>query len=178
MINSIYVADTPKENEFLRKKTVAFDFKKHSKKEIADLLRNMRKTMKAANGIGLAANQIGLPYRMFVAEVESSDGAPKFYALFNPEFEKLDAEKDTAEEGCLSVPGAYGDVARPGKVTLTGQDRNGKKLRIKAWGLLARVFQHEMDHLEGKLFIDRSKNVTRAAESERLLEREGKLARK
>lgn len=165
--NNIYVADLPEENSFLRKNTEAFDFSKHAKKEVSDLLRKMKKIMRAANGIGLAANQIGLPYRMFVAEVEGNDGTPKFYAVFNPKLEKIDAEKKLMEEGCLSVPGAYGDVERPSKITLLGQDRNGKNIRIKAWGLLARVFQHEVDHLEGKLFIDRSKNVVRATDSQK-----------
>lgn len=178
MTSKIYIADIPEENKFLRKKTEQFDFSKHTKKEITDLVRKMRRLMHEANGIGLAANQIGLPYQMFVAEVEAQDGAPKFYAIFNPKLEKTDSENKSMEEGCLSVPGAYGDVDRPARITLSGHDKNGKNIRIKAWGLLARVFQHEVDHLGGKLFIDRSKNVTRAPHSERLKERKETVAKK
>lgn len=150
--------EIPTEEKFLRKKTEAFDFGKHGQKEINELVRNMRKIMREANGIGLAANQIGLPWRVFVAEIQGEEG-PKFYALFNPKLEKMGREKEGAEEGCLSVPLTYGDVPRAVKLILLGQDKNGKNVKIKAWGLLARVFQHEVDHLDGHLFIDRATRV-------------------
>lgn len=140
------------EEKFLRKKTKPFDFKSYPKKEIGSLIRQMRQIMKKADGIGLAANQVGLDFKMFVAEVDG-----KFYAIFNPEIAKTSKESDMLEEGCLSVPGDFDEVIRPAKVTLTGQDKNGKKIKIKAWGLLARVFQHEVDHLNGGLFIDKIK---------------------
>ena len=141
------------------KKTVDFDFKKFSKKEVSDLVVRMRRIMRAANGIGLSANQIGLDFRAFVAEVPDGQGGTKFYALFNPKIEKVSEEKISYEEGCLSVPGIWGDVDRPERIVIGGLDKNGKPAKVKAWGLLARVFQHEMDHLNGKLFIDRTKRV-------------------
>ena len=146
-----------KEEKFLRRKTEVFDFKKHGKEDIRKLLERMKKVMKLANGIGLSANQIGFTYRIFIAQVPAENGGYKFYAIFNPEIEKPSKEKMLFEEGCLSIPGMYGSVNRPDKVTLNGFDKNGRALKIKAWGLLARVFQHEVDHLNGYLFIDRTK---------------------
>ncbi len=152
----ILVQDVSAEEKILRHKAEPFDFSKMSLKEITELSRRMRKIMKAANGIGLAANQIGLPFAMFVAEVESDKGS-KFYTVFNPKIESMEKEKVIMEEGCLSVPGIWGDVSRPKKVVLTGLDSKGRPIKIKAWGLLARVFQHEVGHLNGELFIDKAK---------------------
>lgn len=149
-----------KEGEgFLRKKTKPFPFEKLGKKEIDDLLRKMRLSMKKANGIGLSANQIGLEWSVFIAQVPDTNGSLKFYSIFNPEIEKFSKETSEAEEGCLSVPKTYGPVARAERITLKGQDKNGKPVKIKAWGLLARVFQHEVDHLSGKLFIDKAGSI-------------------
>ena len=131
-----------------------FDFKRHSKKEIQELIQKMRLIMKRASGIGLSANQIGLDANVFVAE---TDG--KFYAVFNPKIAKTSEETADFEEGCLSVPEVYGPVNRPAKITLEGTDKNGKPLKIKAWGLLARIFQHEVDHLNGAIFIDKTKEL-------------------
>jgi peptide deformylase len=120
----------------------------------------MRIQMKAANGVGLSANQIGISERFFVGEIPDSQGKPKFYAIFNPKITKVSKKKtETQEEGCLSVPEIWGPVERYSEVVLEGQDSTGKKVKIKAWGLLARMFQHEVDHLDGKLFIDRAKHV-------------------
>ncbi len=140
------------EEKFLRKATAPFDFKAFSRKEIGDLVRMMRKTMEDANGIGLSANQIGLNMRVFVARVER-----KFYAVFNPEIAKVSKDKSIMDEGCLSVPNDFKPVTRAERVTLIGYDKNGKKLKIKAFGLLARAFQHEVDHLNGKIFLDHVK---------------------
>jgi peptide deformylase len=160
MINDIWVIGNKKEEKFLRKKTVDVDFEKFKKKDIADLVSHMRRVMRAANGVGLSANQIGLNLNMFVAEVPDVDkGGTKFYALFNPKIEKKSDETGIFEEGCLSIPGKWGYVSRAERVTLSGFDKNGKPVKIKAWGLLAHVFQHETDHLQGKLFIDRTKKV-------------------
>lgn len=158
------------EEKILRRKTACFDFSKFTKKAINELIKKMRETMIAADGIGLAANQIGLNFSVFVAQIQKRDrhGNPrslskdesKFYAIFNPEIIKASKEKISLEEGCLSVPGGfYGDVERHEKITLVGYDKNGKKIKIKAWGLLAEVFQHEVDHLNGKLYIDKTKNL-------------------
>jgi len=154
MENNIWTIDNKKEAKLLRKQTVDFDFKKYSKKEIRELIGRMRAIMKKANGIGLSANQIGLDMKIFVAQPKK-----KFYAIFNPEPVKESGDQVEMEEGCLSVPGLYGSVVRPEKVILSGFDMNNRKIKIKAWGLLARVFQHEMDHLSGKLFIDRTKKL-------------------
>jgi len=150
-----------KDEVFLRKKTVAFDFKKFTPKEIRELIARMKRIMHEANGIGLSANQIGLDFKVFVAEVPDAQGGLKFYAVFNPEIEKVSEEKIVIEEGCLSIPGSFGEVNRAERVAIRGYDKNGKVLKIKAWGLLARVFQHEIDHLNGHLFIDRTKIVHR-----------------
>lgn len=118
------------------------------------LIRTMRDVMQRAGGIGLSANQIGLDLRVFVARFEH-----KFYAVFNPRIAARSPETALLEEGCLSVPSRYGAVRRALSLTLTGFDQNGKRLRIKAWGLLAHVFQHEVDHLDGTLFIDKAERV-------------------
>lgn len=138
-----------KDEKFLRRKTAEFDFKKFKPKEIRELIKKMRQVMEEANGIGLAANQIGLDMKVFVAQVER-----KFYAVFNPEITDTSKELELSAEGCLSVPEVMGEVPRHYRVTLKGYDKSGKRITIKAWGLLARVFQHEVDHLNGRLFVD------------------------
>ncbi|HEY4496647.1 MAG TPA: peptide deformylase [Candidatus Paceibacterota bacterium] len=141
-----------KEERFLRKKTADFDFDRFSKKEVHDLIIKMKNAMDEAEGIGLAANQIGLDMNVFVARVDG-----KFYSIFNPKIIKRSKEISGMEEGCLSVPDFRDEAFRNEKITLEGFDKNNKKVKIKAWGLLACVFQHEVDHLNGKLFIDRTK---------------------
>lgn len=121
----------------------------------------MKRIMREANGVGLSANQIGLPYQLFVAQTYDAQGTQKFYAIFNPRIEKYSPESVTHEEGCLSIPGLYGNVPRARSVVLAGYDKSGKIVKIKAWGLLARIFQHETDHLNGKLFVDRTKDTHR-----------------
>lgn len=175
MVNEILTIDVKKEEKFLHKKTADFDFKKFTKKEVIELITRMRRIMRGANGIGLSANQIGLDLRMFVAEIPDAQGGTKFYAVFNPKIEKMLGEKQLLEEGCLSIPGKYGNVERAEEVVLSGQDKNGKPVKIKAWGLLAHVFQHETDHLKGILFIEKAKEIHDNAISERLQDREEKI---
>ena len=169
----IFTINNKKEEKFLRQKTADFDFKEFTKKEINELIKKMRETMTKAVGIGLSANQVGLNLRFFVAQISDKPlkrdennkviMAPpelmKFYAIFNPEIIKFSEEKIVMEEGCLSVPGIYGLVERPARITLVGRDENNKKIKIKASGILARVFQHESDHLKGVLFIDKASNI-------------------
>lgn len=151
------------EEKLLRQKIAVFDFEtrstssgqKFTKKKIDELLKQMREEMLEANGVGLSANQVGLNLRMFLYQ---EPGKP-FKAAFNPEIVKSSKKTTTIEEGCLSVPGIYGEVERPEKVVLTGKDKNGRKIKIEAFGLLARIFQHEVDHLDGILFIDRTKKI-------------------
>lgn len=148
----IYTVNNKKEEKFLRRPPSLFDFKKYTKSEVREIVKAMKTEMENADGIGLSANQIGLDIRVFVAKVDN-----KFYAVFNPKITKKSEEVAEGEEGCLSIPGKYDEFPRPEKITLDGHDKNGKKIKIKAWGLLARVFQHEVDHLEGKLFVDHLK---------------------
>lgn len=116
--------------------------------ELRALIDAMFETMYAAEGIGLAAPQVGRSERLFVADV---DGTP--YVFVNPEIVASEG-MDRAEEGCLSIPEIFGDVNRPDWVHARALDRDGKPFEIEARGLLARCIQHELDHLDGKLFID------------------------
>lgn len=159
----IFTTDNKNEEKFLRTKTAEFDFQKFAKKEAAAIVKQLKEAMIAAAGIGLSANQIGSNLRIFVVKMPGNKEIPsKFYAVFNPKIVKVSSKKIAMEEGCLSVPGVYGLVERPEKITMEGLDKNGKKLKIKAWGLLARVFQHEVDHLNGVLFIDKAKEIHKA----------------
>lgn len=161
-MSKIFIINNKREKAILKAKISPTDLSKENKKELRELIKQMRTTMKAALGVGLSANQIGRALRLFVAQVpKSSDDASneKFYAIFNPKIIKTYKEKILLEEGCLSVPGYHGMVERPERIMLEGYNIQGKKIKIKAWGLLARVFQHEVDHLDGKLFIDRTKEV-------------------
>jgi peptide deformylase len=125
------------------------------------LVRDMRDTLHAANGLGLAAPQIGVPLRLIVIEMppetdeEGNETQPgRLYVYCNPEIVKASGEEEY-DEACLSVPDYVGEVKRATLVTVKGQDEKGRKVRSKAEGLLARAFQHEIDHLDGILFIDR-----------------------
>lgn len=127
---------------------------------LKDLADDMLETMHAApaGGVGLAAPQIGLLQRLFVAELPEDENEPqsgKPFVLVNPEVVKTSRDEVEGEEGCLSIPTWYGLVWRPEWVVVKARDVNGKPMRIKAEGMLARVFLHEMDHLDGVLFIDR-----------------------
>lgn len=160
----ILTTDNKKNERFLRKKVPVLDLKKENKKELSALVKEMRILMKMARGIGLSANQVGVSKRLFVTEVPSENEKTKFYVFFNPVFTKISKETSLMEEGCLSIPGVFGPVLRSEKVTIEGTNIQGKKLKIRAWGLLARVFQHEMDHLNGVLFIDKAKSIYQAGE--------------
>lgn len=140
------------DEKVLRTKTKPFDFEGHTRRDIELLVKKMREAMNRADGVGLAANQIGLDHKVFVAQWDG-----KFYAIFNPYIESKSREKEPMDEGCLSIPGKFGEVDRPAKVTLVGQNKQGKEVKIKAWGVLSAIFQHEVDHLDGKLFVDRMK---------------------
>ena len=119
---------------------------------ITGLVDLMYKIMYKANGIGLAAPQIGLSSRIIVIDTKEDDGSP--IALINPVIKQKSDTLVIYEEGCLSLPGIMYDVVRPERVLVSGIDLNGKETEIEAEGLLARVFQHEIDHLNGVLFID------------------------
>jgi peptide deformylase len=122
------------------------------------LIDDMIETMHDAPGIGLAAPQVGIGKRIIVVHV-GDDAGP--YAVVNPVIEDLDGEA-VATEGCLSIPGIVGDVKRAERCTITGLDRKGRKFRLAADGLLARCFQHEVDHLDGVLITDKAENIREA----------------
>ncbi len=158
----------PDEEKLLRHPVLPFDFSAHTKKEIEEFVNHMRAMMVRHNGIGLSANQIGLNMSLFVCQLPSPDGkgyTGKFYAVFNPRITSRGGRKIPDSEGCLSVPGYYGDIDRSERVTLEGYDKNQRPLLIKADGLLATIFQHETDHLNGKVFVDRAQRIVRVESS-------------
>ncbi len=127
--------------------------------QLQRLAENMLETMRDSHGVGLAAPQVGLPIRLFVAEVpedmEDEPHAGESYVFVNPKIIKVGREEVEREEGCLSIPGIYGDVWRPDEVVVRAQDARGHQFRLRAKGFLARIILHEYDHLEGILFVDR-----------------------
>ena len=124
------------------------------------LVDDMVETMYAAPGIGLAAPQVGVAQRIFVVDLSLGRQAQELVVMINPVIEERDGLQ-VEEEGCLSVPGFTAAVTRPDRVVLSGLDRDGTRRRIEATALLARAFQHEMDHLDGRLFVDRLRGVKR-----------------
>ena len=123
-------------------------------KEEQILMDDMLETMYVANGIGLAAIQIGVPKRIIVMDISWTKGEKKPMYFVNPVIKNKDLQKATYEEGCLSVPNQFAEIDRPSKCEVEYLDYNGDKKILKADGLLATCIQHEMDHLEGILFID------------------------
>jgi len=128
--------------------------------EIGQLVDDMIETMYAAPGVGLAAPQIGVPLRIFVADISVGRDPDGLMVFINPEFVERDGMQ-LEEEGCLSVPGFNATVVRPQRVVIKGLDRNGQEHQQEGTGLLARAFQHEMDHLDGLLFVDRLRGIKR-----------------
>lgn len=135
------------ENPILRQKAKKVH---HFDPSLQKLVDDMFETMREANGVGLAAPQIAQSIRVFVAEYED-----RKVAVFNPEIVKAEGE-EAGQEGCLSIPGYIGEnIRRATKVLVKGQDVRGKAIRVNAEGWFARILQHEIDHLDGVLFIDR-----------------------
>ncbi|MDX1990816.1 MAG: peptide deformylase [bacterium] len=159
------------DNPILRKKAVkvtSFDAR------FQQLVDDMVETMLDAPGVGLAAPQVGVSQRLIVVRLpddeesreEYGDLAGVLYVVANPKIIKSSKKLVDGVEACLSIPGYYGEVARHEEVVITGQDRQGKEIRIKAKDWLARVFQHEIDHLDGQLYIDIAKDVWKAKDEE------------
>jgi len=140
-----------KNNKILRKKSLPVE---HIDNQIKTIIKEMRQLMNLENGVGLAAPQIGLNQRFFVVELDN-----KYYVFINPQILQYSKELVDMEEGCLSIPDQAGIVARPAELVIEAYGTNEKKFKLKAKGVLARVIQHENDHLDGILFIDKAKSL-------------------
>lgn len=138
--------------------SITFPLSKQHQRLISDMLD----TVKKADGIGLAAPQIAKALNMAIIYLEEA-GVPPF-VLFNPKIVKASKEEVEIEEGCLSMPGVFGMVSRPKKITVEAQDREGKTITLTDDDWIARVMQHEIDHLNNILIIDRFKKITRGGE--------------
>lgn len=126
--------------------------------ELRRLVADMFATMAAADGVGLAANQVGIGLRVFVIDCPDADGRRMVAHVVNPELEVPEGEGrvlDVSDEGCLSLPGPYAELGRPDRAVVTGVDVDRTHVRIEGTGLLARCLQHESDHLDGVVFVDR-----------------------
>lgn len=132
----------------------------HVNKKLRALVADMAETMYATEGVGLAAPQVGESLRIIVVDDHAGSG---LITLVNPEITHAEGSQ-IGPEGCLSVPGYFGDVERFEKITVKGFNEHNKKVTIKAEGFLARIFQHEIDHLEGYLFIEKATNLRLIAE--------------
>jgi peptide deformylase len=134
--------------------------------ETLKLVKDMLETCKQANGIGLAAPQIGQSIRLCVIDLSHMGIEP--FALVNPKIKKKSWKKIEMEEGCLSIPGVYGIVKRPEKITVEAQNLKGEKNKLDADGMLARVIQHEIDHLDGILFTSKMIKQTSGQPDEKM----------
>ncbi len=151
-------------NEVLRQKAVSVP---EVTDEIRELIRDMFVTMKEEDGIGLAAPQVGQSLRLFI--VKADDGIDRVF--INPQILQTSTEMCSYEEGCLSIPSVYEDVVRPERITVQALNERGRPFTLEAEGLLARVIQHENDHLDGILFIDRIDPKTKAKVEQKFAQR-------
>jgi peptide deformylase len=154
------LANPPLNLHFLGDRVLRQNTKRIAKidENVRDLAKHMLQTMYSENGIGLAAPQIGIHKKMLVVDCQPDNATTPPMVLINPEITKFGKDFCVAEEGCLSIPQVFLEVIRPRTIEVTYKDEYGKKQTIKAAGLLSRVIQHEMDHLNGVLFVDRVKN--------------------
>ena len=150
------------ENPILRKKSIPINPKEIQTKELKKLYKNMIDTMQIKNGIGLAAPQIGKNICLIVIQLETIPNIKQIFKknlsnviMINPKITRKSWSKESGEEGCLSIPDVYGKVKRYKKITCTYLDADNKLQKIKVEKLLARVIQHEIDHLNGVLFTDK-----------------------
>ena len=160
-----------KQNKILRYKALPVPIKEITSAKIQKIINDMKVALSSqSDGVAIAAPQIGVSYRIFVVSGKIFDpnfdgenlGANKDYkdlVFINPEFTKLSKSKKKVPEGCLSVRWLYGDVSRSTQATVTAYDEKGEKITRGSSGLLAQIFQHEIDHLDGILFIDKAENV-------------------
>ncbi|MBP7870210.1 MAG: peptide deformylase [Candidatus Saccharicenans sp.] len=143
--------------------------------EIVDLARDMVETMYRAPGVGLAAPQVNRGIRLITVDLSVGENKDELFILINPEIVE-ESGKITAEEGCLSVPGIYEKLERPERVVVRGYDFNGREITIEARDLLARAFAHEIDHLDGKLFIDRLSPLKKSLIKNRIKKEQEKVS--
>ena len=154
-------------DEVLKKKALPVE---NIDKDLQRLIDNMIETMYAAPGIGLAAPQVGVSKRLIVIDASTKDEKHPLIVLINPEITEADSFIDS-EEGCLSVPGYTSTIKRAGRVVVKGLDRNGKSVHVEGTGLFARALQHEIDHLDGVLFVDRMSSIKREFFKKRYLKK-------
>ncbi len=147
-------------NEILRKPTESVSFP--LSKEIIKLTKDMIETVQKADGIGLAAPQVGKSVKVIIVNLQK--GGVPVMALYNPKIIKKSFKNTDIEEGCLSIPNVFGMVKRPKKVTIEAYNQEGKKFQITDDGWVARVAQHEIDHINGKLIIDLIKKYTQGGD--------------
>jgi len=135
--------------------------------EVKTLSKDLLETMYNGDGIGLSATQVNIHRRILVVDVSEEKDSPMIF--INPSVEVLGQEKKIYGEGCLSVPGFFEDVSRPAKIKITAQNLDGEKFSLEAEGLLAVAVQHEMDHLDGKIFVDFLSNLKRQRIKQKLI---------
>jgi peptide deformylase len=144
-------------------------------KELQTLIDDMVETVRAAPGVGLAAPQVAVSERVIVVEYgddEDEDAPKKLYVVVNPEITHVSEEMVEGVEACLSIPGLVGEVNRAEAITVKGLNRRGKPIRIHAEDWLARIFQHEIDHLDGILYTDRASKVWKPTEDEQITDKD------
>lgn len=154
----------------LRQKSRELKVEELQKKEIKQLLLDMDLTMKKKDGLGLAAPQVGHNVRLIV--INTKDGS---LVLINPKILRKFWRKEILEEGCLSLPEIFGLVKRSTKIKLIALNKNGKKIKFSASGMFARVLQHEIDHLDGVLFIDKVSEIVKGKEKLERMEQESRI---
>ena len=161
-------------NKILREKSLKIE---NVDKDIQTLMDDMLETMYAAPGIGLAAIQVGVPKRIIVLDIARKDEPKKPMYFVNPEILEKSQNNSIYEEGCLSVPGQFAEIERPDRCHVKYLDYHGKPQEIKAEGMLATCIQHEIDHLEGILFIDYLSKLKRSMIVKKLSKHKKELER-
>lgn len=155
-------------DEVLRKKNEPVSVIDES---VITLLNDMAETMHSAKGVGLAAPQVGVNRRIIIVDVSAGENPSALYKMVNPEILQLSGDPDISEEGCLSIPGEYETVVRPSKAAVKYLNTDGEEKILEAEGFLAKAVQHEIDHLNGVLFIDRIPMMKREIMKKRIRRR-------
>ena len=161
-------------NKILREKSLPVE---KVNEDLQKLMNDMSETMYAAPGIGLAAIQVGVPKRVIVLDIAQKEGHKNPMFFINPEIIEKSENNSTYEEGCLSVPGQFAEIARPDKCDIQYLNYHGQPKEIKAEGMLATCIQHEIDHLEGILFIDYLSKLKKTMIIKKLSKQKGKSER-